>query len=86
MGQVNIVQFCEFHACKRRHKVGMAISDVMCKTIRQLVIAGVPSTAVSHTWRARFAVTRQKMSALTSEDTQALRGHLRCQVPVDNMG
>lgn len=48
--------------------------------------AGVSSTAVSHTRRARFAVTRQKTSALTSEDTQALRGHLRCQVPVDNMG
>lgn len=29
-----------------------------------------------------FTVTRQKTPALTSGDTQALRGHLRCQVPV----
>jgi hypothetical protein len=41
-------------------------------------------TAVSHTRRARFTVTRQKTSALTSEDKAAAR-HLRCQVPVDNM-
>ncbi|WP_446496982.1 hypothetical protein [Klebsiella michiganensis] len=76
--------------CKRRPKVGIAISDyierVLCKTIRQLVIAQGSSTAVSHTKRARFTVTRQKTPALTSGDTVALRGHLRCQVPVDNMG
>lgn len=71
-------------------EASLAISDyierVLCKTIRQLIIAGVSSTAVSHTRRARFTVTRQKTSALTSEDIQALRDHLRCQVPVDNMG
>jgi hypothetical protein len=53
---------------------------------RQLVIAQGSSTAVSHTKRARFTVTRQKTPALTSGDTEALRGHLRCRVPVDNMG
>ena len=39
----------------------------------------------SHTQWARFTVTRQKASALAVRYTQALRGHLIGQTPVDNV-
>ena len=57
---------------------------VFCRQ-RQLVIAGFFTTAVSHTRRARFMVTQQKASALAIGNTQALRGHLSSQPPVNNV-
>lgn len=40
---------------------------------------------VSHTKWARYTVTRQKASALAIGNTQALRGHLSVETPVDNV-
>ena len=45
IGQVNIVQFCEFLTRQRRPNVGIALADnierVLCKVIWQLVIAEI---------------------------------------------
>ncbi|HBS1664661.1 TPA: hypothetical protein MAC44_001522 [Klebsiella quasipneumoniae subsp. quasipneumoniae] len=56
IGQMNIVQFCEFLTRQRRPQVGIALADnierVLCKVIWQLVIAEISTTAVSDIWRA----------------------------------
>lgn len=84
-----MVKFCEILTRQRRPKVGIALADnterVLCKAIRQLVIAGFFTTAVSHTRRARFMVTQQKASALAVGNTQTLRGHRSSQPPVNNV-
>ncbi|GKO37189.1 hypothetical protein NUBL21974_01860 [Klebsiella quasipneumoniae] len=45
IGQMNIVQFCEFLTRQRRPQVGIALADnierVLCKFIWQLVIAEI---------------------------------------------
>ncbi|BBV60809.1 hypothetical protein KLQU111862_21880 [Klebsiella quasipneumoniae subsp. similipneumoniae] len=83
------MQFCEFLTRQRRPEVGIAFADnterVLCKAIRQLVIAGFFTTAVSHTRRARFTVTQQKASALAVGNTLKLRGHRSSQPPVNNV-
>ena len=53
---------------------------------RQLIIAWFSATTASHTQWTRFTITRKKTtSTLTIGDTQALRGRLCCQTPVDNI-
>ncbi len=42
-------------------------------------------TENSQSKRAMFTITRKKTPALTIGETQTLRGHLRCQAPVDNI-
>ena len=85
---MNIVQFCEILTRQRRPKVGIALADnterVLCKAIRQLVIAGFSRRRLAIP-AARFMVTQQKASALAVGNTQTLRGHRSSQPPVNNV-
>ena len=52
----------------------------------RVIKAWFSATTASHTQWTRFTITRKKTtSTLTIEDTQALRGRLCCQAPVDNI-
>ncbi|OYD24475.1 hypothetical protein A8A09_04645 [Klebsiella variicola] len=88
-GQVDIVQFCKLLTRQRRPKVCIALTyNTECipgKAIRQLIIAGFPTTTISHTKWARFTVTRQKPSALAIRDAQSLSCHLSCQTAINNI-
>ncbi|BCH44529.1 hypothetical protein KAM260_24200 [Klebsiella pneumoniae] len=68
---------------------GVALAEyverVLRKAVRQLVIARFSTAAISQAKRISFTVTRQKASALAIGNTQALRGHLSGQTPVDNV-
>ncbi len=74
-----------WRAAAKTYDVSALPGEVLCKAIRQLVIAGFFTTAVSHTRRARFMVTQQKASALAVGNTQTLRGHRSSQPPVNNV-